>query len=263
MKYIVFLMLSVFSFNQINAGFSVKSDSDWGRNGHRIVGEIASRHLDRRAAKKIDALLDGASLAKVSTYADEIKSDDRYNEFYPWHYVNYPLDAEYIKAEAASEGDLYQGIDRCIEILKNPASSKEDKVFYLKMLVHLVGDLHQPLHLGRSEDKGGNDIQVRWFGDGANLHSVWDTRMIEQYGMSYSELADNLPVLGENEKKVIMQGDHYLWGSQMRELTAMAYNSAEPGEKLGYEYMYNHFGTVQDQLQKAGLRLAAILNDIF
>ena len=131
------------------------------------------------------------------------------------------------------------------------------------MLVHLVGDLHQPLHIGRAEDKGGNDIQVRWFNDGTNLHSVWDTKMIESFNMSYIELANNAKDLSKNQIKAIQEGSVTDWMYETRNLTVKAYNSVKVGQKLRYRYSYLYFPIVREQLQKGGLRLAKILNDIF
>ena len=173
----------------------LKSSDDeaffWGQNGHRVTGKIAEQYLTKRAKRKIDKLLKGESLAFVSTFADEIKSDRSYRKYSPWHYVNMELDETYKEAKKNPQGDLVTGINTCIEILKDENSTEADKVFHLKLLVHFIGDLHQPMHIGRKEDKGGNDFQVQWFGKGTNLHSVWDTKMIEAWNMSYVELANN------------------------------------------------------------------------
>ncbi len=235
----------------------------WGQNGHRVTGKIAEKHLSNRAKRKIDKLLKGQSLAFVSTYADEIKSDKNYRKFSPWHYVNFPIGGKYDAAKRNPQGDIIYGIEYCVKVLKNENSTEQDKVFYLKMLVHLVGDLHQPLHIGRAEDKGGNDIQVRWFNEGSNLHSVWDTKMIESFNMSYIELADNAKRLNRNQIKAIQEGTVLDWVYETRELTEKVYASAKVGQKLRYRYSYVHFPIVRQQLQKGGIRLAKILNDIF
>src|SRR5690625_1277634 len=158
----------------------------WGPTGHRVTGEIAEQHLTRKAKKKIDALLNGESLALVSTYADDIKSDSKYRKYSPWHYVNIPFGKTYEEYPKNKKGDIVYGIEKSITVLKSPNASHEDKVFYLKMLVHLIGDLHQPLHVGIGDDRGGNDFQVRWFNRGTNLHRVWDSQMIDSYQMSYT-----------------------------------------------------------------------------
>ncbi|MGB0777687.1 MAG: S1/P1 nuclease [Flavobacteriaceae bacterium] len=235
----------------------------WGANGHRAVGEIAQENLSKKASKKVDEILSGHSLAFVSTYADEIKSDDRFDQFYSWHYVNFDSGEKYDPKTANPKGDLVQGVNKCIEVLKDANSSLEDQQFYLKMLVHLIGDLHQPLHVGHGYDKGGNDVKVKWFYKNSNLHTIWDTKMIESYGMSYSELVDNVDRLNSEDKKSIQSGDLMDWVYESQALAEKVYASCEPGENLSYEYMYEYFPVVRSQLQKGGLRLAYILNGIY
>lgn len=242
---------------------STQAFNDWGKTGHRATGEIAEKHLSKKAKKQIEKLLNGQSLAFVSTYGDEIKSDKKYRSFGPWHYVSFPFESTYEKHPKSERGDIIKGISKCISILKNENSSEEDKVFYLKMLVHFIGDLHQPLHIGLAEDKGGNDLQVRWFKDGTNLHSVWDTKMIESYNMSYTELAENVKKLSKNQIIEIKKGTVIDWMYESRELCKDVYSTINVGDKLGYRYMYDYLDTVRFQLQKGGIRLASLLNEIF
>lgn len=236
---------------------------EWGDTGHRTVGEIAEEHLSRKAKKAIDKILGGEGLAFVSTYGDEIKSDKKYDKFYTQHFVNYPFGQTYEESEKDERGDIVMGIENCIKILKDPASSKEDKVFYLKFLVHLIGDLHQPLHVGRAEDKGGNDIKVLWHYKKSNLHRVWDSEMIRSWNMSYKELAENAKQLSKEQVNHIQKGSLLDWTNESQELAKKVYASAKPDDKLGYRYSYDYFPVVRDQLQKGGIRLAKVLNDIF
>ena len=235
----------------------------WSKTGHRTTGEVAEKYLTRKARKAIDKLLDGQSLALASTFADEIKADRSFSKFSAWHYVNYPADKKYTDVEPSEYGDVVMGIQRCVAIVKDKTSSREDKVFYLKMLIHLVGDLHQPMHVGRLEDKGGNDIQIQWFGQGTNLHRLWDKNMIVDYGMSYTELAANLPKISKKERLKMMSGTVYDWVEESQDLANELYTSVTVGEKVGYQYSYKYWGTVQLQLQKGGVRLAKVLNDLF
>jgi hypothetical protein len=247
--------------------FFTKSSSDdaffWGKNGHRATGKIAEKHLTRKTKKSVNKILNGQSLAFVSTYADEIKSDRKYSKYYPLHYVNMDLNQTYEQAEKNPEGDLVTGINDCIAVLKDKNSTLEEQNFNLKMLIHFIGDLHQPMHIGQKEDKGGNSIQVQWFGSGTNLHSVWDSKMIDDWEMSYIELADNVDDLSKKQIEAIEKGSIIDWVNEVHVITKEVYNSVKVGENLKYKYSYDYFGTVRTQLQTGGIRLAKVLNDIY
>lgn len=257
MKKITLLLLTL----SIQLVFS--NDLEWSKTGHRTTGEVAQQHLSRKAKKALKQLLDGQSLALVSTFGDDIKADRSFKDFNAWHYVNFPADKKYTDVEPSEYGDIVVGIQKCIAIVKDKNSTEQDRIFYLKLLVHLVGDLHQPMHVGRLEDKGGNDIQVQWFGKGTNLHRLWDSNMIDDYGMSFTEIANSLPELNKSEIKEIQKGDVFVWVEESQDLANELYDSVEVDEKLGYEYGYKYWGMVETQLQKGGLRLAKVLNDIF
>ncbi|WP_372801634.1 S1/P1 nuclease [Lutibacter sp.] len=236
---------------------------DWGATGHRTVGKIAEDYLTSKTKRKIADLLNGQSLALISTFGDDIKSDERYRKFSSWHYVNMPIGVNYEDSEKNPYGDLVVGITTCKKNILDKNTTKDDKVFYLKMLVHLIGDLHQPMHVGRKEDKGGNTLQVRWFNDGTNLHSVWDSKMINHFNMTYTELAKNSPKISKEQVKFLQKGTIVDWVNETQKYAVEVYNSTEVGEKLGYRYMYDHFELTRSQLQKGGIRLAKVLNDLF
>ncbi len=235
----------------------------WSQKGHRVIGEVAQKHLNRKAKKAIKNLLDGRSLASVSNFGDEIKADTTYRKFSAWHYVNIPPGKKYGEIKPNKNGDLVVGIETCISVIKSKTSTKSEKAFYLKMLVHLIGDLHQPMHTGRFEDRGGNDIKVEWFNKPSNLHRVWDQDLIENYGMSYSELTNSLPIVTTKEKSAIRKGDILQWVEESQQLVNTIYDSVESGDKLFYRYEYEWWPTVEKQLQKGGIRLAKVLNNLF
>ncbi len=258
MKRILLLLICLI----VQQGYSSPPD-DWGRTGHRATAQIAQNHLSKKARKQIDHILRGQSMALVSTYADEIKSDKEFRKYGPWHYVNFPFNKSYETQAGNPNGDIIVAIDTCIKNLKSDVATREQKEFYLKLLIHFIGDLHQPLHVGMAEDKGGNDFQVRWFDEGTNLHSVWDTKMIESYNMSYMELAANERVLSEGEMDGIAKGTVLDWMNDSRTLFREVYTTTRKGDKLGYSYMYAYMDKVRMQIQKGGIRLASLLNEIF
>lgn len=235
----------------------------WGQTGHRVVGEIAEQHLTRKARKEVDKLLDGKSLAFVSTYADEIKSDIKYDDYYTWHYINMNLDEDYEDAEKNPDGDLVTGIEYCKKVITDENASDEDKAFHLKMLVHLIGDLHQPMHIGLREDRGGNDFKVQWFYKDSNLHRVWDNDMLDGFNMGYIELSENANRMSKHQIAAIQEGTIVDWVNEVHELTREVYQSAEAEENLRYRYSYEYLDTARTQLQIAGIRLAKVLNELF
>ena len=259
MKQLIITLVISFLFQQNIAA----TGPDWGATGHRTIGEIANKHLSKKAKKQIEILLKGQGLAIVSTFGDDIKSDDQYDKFYTWHFVNFPFDTKYENSEKDKNGDIVMGIEHCISVLKDPDAAQEDKVFYLKFLVHLIVDLHQPLHVGRKEDKGGNDIKLLWHYRKTNLHRVWDSDMIEFYNMSYTELSGNAKPLSKAQIESIAEGSILDWTYESQGLAKKVYASAKQDEKLSYRYSYDHFEIVRSQLQKSGIRLAKVLNEIF
>ncbi|NJB70629.1 hypothetical protein GGR42_001091 [Saonia flava] len=256
-------MKKVFLLVLLSVQFSFSNDMVWSKTGHRVIGEVAQEYINGKTKRELKKLLGTESLASVANFADEIKADRSFSKFSAWHYVNFPADKKYTDVEPSEYGDIVIGIQKCIEIVKDESSTKADKIFYLKMLIHLVGDLHQPMHVGRLEDKGGNDLQLEWFGRGSNLHRLWDSNMIDDYGLSYTELANKLPKLSKPEQKALQQGDIFDWVEESQELANEVYDSVEVGEKVGYRYSYKYWGTVERQLQIGGVRLAKVLNDLF
>ena len=128
-------------------------------------------------------------------------------------------------------------------------------------MVHLVGDIHQPLHVGKGEDRGGNDIKVKWFGKDTNLHRVWDTEMINTYMMSYTEFTAHLNENFDSSKIEMKSEDQ--WVDETQKLVIDVYANVKNGDSLGYDYVYENFEIVKSQLFIAGVRLAQTLNDIF
>lgn len=239
------------------------AEFEWGATGHRVVGELAAQRISKRTAKKIKTLLDGVSLAQASTFADEIKSDERYRDYNPWHYANVKVDETYAESKKNTEGDIVRAITQCIAVLKNPTIERSEKQFHLKLLIHFVGDIHQPMHFAKPSDKGGNLVKVKWFGRNSNLHRVWDSNMIDDYGMSYTEITANLPKLRVSELKTISKAPLTTWINESVDLAKHVYTTLPENTNLGYRYRYDHFNSVRMQLLKGGVRLAAILDEIF
>lgn len=234
----------------------------WGQNGHRVVGYVAGQHINKKAAKKINRLLDGNSLAEVSVWMDDIKSDDAFDHTHDWHWVTVPDGLPYEDTEVNPAGDLIMKMEELVSLLKKGGLPEEEEKAYLKFLVHLTGDLHQPLHVGTGEDAGGNRVEVKWFGERSNLHRVWDSEMIDSKDLSFTELAGFLDKPGKTQIKEWQSSSIREWAYENMAYRPRIYDIPENG-KLGYEYMYRNFNLVQQRLLQAGIRLAGLLNEIY
>ena len=165
----------------------------WGKTGHRIVAALADAQLSGLARAHIRELLgDAESLDEAANWPDEMKSAP--TPFWqktasPWHYVT--LNGV-LYDHAPSEGDALEALNRFAATLRDPNASLADKQLALRFIVHLVGDLHQPLHVGKCCDRGGNDVKVKWFGRDLNLHSVWDSALVDEQQLSFTEYAARL-----------------------------------------------------------------------
>ena len=239
--------------------------SAWGVTGHRVVGQIAENHLTPRAAQAVRDLLGFNSLAEVSTWADEVRASVPWRHTTTWHYVNFaPGEQEYETAKKNPEGDAVTAMRWCETTLRNPASGREEKIAALKFLVHFVGDIHQPMHAGRAEDRGGNLTEVHWMFDKepANLHWVWDSSIIDTENLSFTEWTRFLDHPTEGEIREWQASDYADWANESRRLSERCYGF-EKGQPLGYPYFTTHLPLVRQRLLQAGVRLAGKLNAIF
>lgn len=236
----------------------------WGKNGHRVVGQIAENHLTPKAAKAVRDLLGADSLAEVSNWADDIRSDPAWKRADPWHYVNVPDGQTYDTMEKNPAGDILVALRRFEATLRNPNAPKEERIQALKFMVHMIGDLHQPLHAGKREDLGGNRVSVHWFrsAESTNLHTVWDDLMIEHEKLSFTEWARFLDHPSAAEIKDWQGTDYLAWMEESYKLRDRAYEFKQ-GLPLSYEYVYRSMPIVKQRLLQGGVRLAGTLNGIF
>lgn len=248
--------------------FVVNTCFAWGANGHRIIGEIADSYLSKKARKNIAAILGNESVAMSSNWADFIKSDTTMRYLDPWHYINikmgmdYPAFEAYLKQDTAV--DAYTKLNFLISELQNKNLTTERKQFCLRMLIHIVGDLHQPMHVSRAEDLGGNRIRVQWFGEPTNLHAVWDDRIIEQQKLSYTEFVKHINHTTKEQRSTWQQQPREQWFFESYQLADTIYKSiTQPEQRLSFRYSYDFIETVNQQLLKGGVRLAGLLNEIF
>jgi hypothetical protein len=166
----------------------------WGFTGHKTIGQIAYNHLTPQAKTAVQELLGEQSLADAATWADEVRNDPQYSGTASWRFINVPLrltfDQFQEQVSTSVKMNVYTALLKEEKELTNPASTHEQQVAALKFIAHFVGDIHQPMHVSRAEDKGGNTIQLQYDGQGTNLHALWDTKLLEHGGLNYQQLAD-------------------------------------------------------------------------
>lgn len=212
--------------------------------------------------KKVQDVLGTETLAEVSTFMDFIKSNSDYRHMNPWHYCTIPDGMTYEEAGTPEEGDVIVTIERLISELKSKNFTDEDEAFALKMLVHLVGDIHQPLHVGNGEDRGGNDVKVEYFYNSSNLHRVWDSGIIDQQKFSYSEYSDWINHCDKDQLKAWQAASVRQWAEESMALRSQVYDLPE-NKKLSWRYNYDQIETVNLRLLQAGVRLAGVLESIY
>ena len=240
----------------------------WGQLGHRVIGEIADERISGKTRAEIELILGQEDLAEASTWADEERSNSAVfwqREAGPYHYVTVPEGQTYAEVGAPEEGDALSVLDRFVATVRDPSASREDKALALRFIVHIVGDVHQPLHAGNGDDRGGNDVKVRWFGDSTNLHSVWDSKMIEGQNLSYTEYATWLNRQIEPSETIAWwDANPQVWIGESTQIRDTIYPAAgEEMPNLGYAYQYEHLATAETRMQQGGVRLAAYLDWLF
>ncbi|MFV0592689.1 MAG: S1/P1 nuclease [Draconibacterium sp.] len=248
----VVLILTVFSHLRASA---------WGSTGHRAIAEIAYHQLDKSTKKKIDKLLGDSYLPLVATFADDIRSERENPLGKLPHYANMYFDETYAEAEKSEHGDLVTVFNEMVAKVKDSKASDKERATALKFIIHLVGDAHQPMHVGLAEDLGGNKVDVKWFKEDTNLHYLWDEDMIDYSRLSYTELARFAGKPTPEELAKLQNSTVVNWIDETHAFTKLIYDNL--GDKnYSYAYYYNFSPIIFKQIQKAGYRLANVLNEL-
>ncbi|NOX57258.1 MAG: S1/P1 nuclease [Planctomycetes bacterium] len=258
----------------------------WGAAGHRIVGRIASERLSPEARKEVDRLLkldtEYSSLEDCCIWADAIRRDSKWRWAARLHYLNIPKKTDTYKASrdckpktdcpantpCPPRNCVVSGITYYLEVLGDREASDHDRLIALKFVGHFVGDIHQPLHAGYARDRGGNDVRVEFFRNNTNLHRVWDSGMIRRMGR-WSDLATELSAqtkAPDAKKKVAKWAndlDAVSWAEESHALTEKLYEGIPKSGIISDAYLSQQTPLLKTQLQKAGVRLAGVLNQAF
>ena len=242
----------------------------WGPNGHRVTGKIAQGHLTPQAQAEVTALLGVESLAEASTWPDFMRSNE--SDFWrkgasPWHYITVPPGTTY--ASGPPEGDAMSALTMFTRNIKDEKLPMAQRQLALRFTIHLIGDLHQPLHVGNGNDRGGNRVDVMFKDKVTNLHTLWDEDLIEDEQLSYTEKARWLGRRITPDQKVIWSDTNpNTWIRESLTMRDKIYEGLGPYDRdtlpnLSYDYVYKHRADIDLRLQQSGVRMAAYLNELF
>ncbi|MBF8456287.1 S1/P1 nuclease [Kaistella sp. G5-32] len=253
------LVLAILSFN-----FAYS----WGTTGHRVIAEIAQNHLSGKAKRHLKKIIGDEKLAYWANWPDFIKADTTgvWKQTEQWHYINadpQPNIQSFTQSlDAQKAPNIYTQIKILSDQIKDKNTSVKDKEIALRFLIHLMGDAAQPLHIGRAEDLGGNKIKLKFFGDNTNLHSLWDTKLVDSQKYSYTEFANVLDVKSKEEVKQIQEGTLADWLYDSQKQANRIYSNSVADSSYSYDYNYKFESLLERQLLYGGLRLAKVLNEI-
>lgn len=250
-------LVSVFAAVALNAWA-------WGQKGHDVTAYIAEQHLTPEARAAVDSLFEGRSMVYWANWLDNASHTPEYAYTKTWHYKNVNEGVRYEEMSPNPAGDAVLAIKQCMGKLSDPEVPFADKQLALKILVHVVGDMHQPMHMGHATDLGGNRVKVKYFGRDANLHGIWDTNLVESaHKWGYTEWQQQIDRLSPEAEAVIVEGTVDDWAKQTVVIAADVYNATPAGTNLSYDEVARWAPVIENQLLTGGLRLAAILNSIY
>ena len=260
----------------IAASLAATPASAWGPIGHRVSADLAERNINGQTRAEIELILGEEGLEEAATWPDDQRSNP--GAFWqetaaPFHYVTLPTGRTVDMLEHPPEGDAITALAQFTGVLRDPTASQEDKALALRFVVHIVGDLHMPLHVGKEGDRGGNDFKVLWFEAPTNLHWVWDEGMILRQQLSWSEYAERLSRrTAPGDVIAWWDADPVTWMTESVELRDRLYpaTGVELGQAteerpvtLSWQYQYDWIPSVEQRLQQSGVRLAAYLDWVF
>jgi len=251
----------------ILALFSLPSFA-WGPEGHRLVGRIAQTLLTPDAEARVEAtLLPGESIASMASWADDVRPARKETE--NWHFIDIEITGSGLNmGRDCPRGDcVLAKIAEFRKTWRDPKASPVDRREALLFLIHFVGDMHQPLHCADNHDRGGNDTRVEFEGDRMNLHRLWDSALLDHMPAEDSLFDAWSNAITPDERAEWSRGRVEDWaGESFHIAKVMVYGGAFLAPKgqfpeLGDNYERAADRTVEQQIEKAGVRLAAILNE--
>lgn len=236
----------------------------WGQKGHDVTAYIAECHLTPEAAQRIDKVLGGHSLVYYANWLDNASHTPAYAYTKTWHYRNIDEGETLESMKTPRSGDVLTAVTALVVKLKMGGMTPDEEAANLKMLIHLVGDMHCPMHAGHQSDLGGNQIPVFFFDTKTNLHSVWDSRLPEVvHKWSYTEWQQQLDRHTPDEVADIQRGEPRDWFLETYAICTDIYKRSPKGTKISYDYINLSAPIIEQQFVRAGYRLARLLNEIY
>jgi hypothetical protein len=246
-------LLFVFFLLSLNLSLSA-----WSKEGHHIICAISRQYMGNQARDSIQQYLGNQSLEEASVWMDEARRQPGQSYLNSWHYINIEKDQTYVQDK---KPNLINRLQLAIYNLKNKLGDFQTKQFNLKVLVHLIGDLHQPLHVGYGSDRGGNDTKVNFLGKETNLHKLWDEDMIHSQRIDFQMCMKHNAELPDFKNESYNDKQIVNWAMESRSLLGSVYTTGNG--LLSSDYLKNNLPLLELQLLKAGRRLAVLLNDIY
>ncbi len=240
----------------------------WGPEGHELIARIAETQLTPAVHAKVAAILGpNVTMASVASWADEIRRSRA--ETGAWHYIDIPIDKLRLDlARDCPKGDcVIQKIEDFETALRNPNTPPVQRREALLFVIHFVGDMHQPLHDSDNKDKGGNDVRVVYKGRNMNLHSLWDSGLLGSMGKE-NDLFPVYAAQSARHAKKWDRGSVEDWSEQAHRVAVkVVYGKLPTTEKgtpvtITAAYEAKADPVVRQQIEKAGARLAKVLNEV-
>ncbi len=247
-----FTLLLLFTF------FTITNTFAWGKKGHIMVAEAAFNRLDAATKKQVLYYLDGMTIQQAATWMDEVSHKQGYGYMKTYHYVNFGRGE---KVTLKKGNNILSILDKTIRELQNKKQLNKTQIkTKLLFLFHLVGDIHQPLHVGYGYDKGGNKTQLNYKGQGTNLHAFWDSGIIRHKRINLKDCLLANP-FSKAELNTLQKINVVTWAQESNNLLGKCYNTQ--GHIVTKKYLDNSTPIVKTQIAKAGVRLAAVLEKVF
>jgi hypothetical protein len=247
----VLVAISLFSINTFSYG--------WGKVGHHIIVDVAKNYASKNVQDSVSKYLGDMTWEAASTWMDEQRGDSQYDYMKKWHYINIDKGNRY-DSTYENGNNVVKQLEIAIKNLKNRSTLTKDEVaLNIRVLFHLMGDLHQPLHVGYGSDRGGNDVKLTFNGKLLSLHRIWDTDIIE----SKNTTDDVLGLLSKTSKrkvKKMAKGDAVQWLNQTRASLDIVYSYTDV---IGDDYINKSYPIIENQLLAGGVRLGNVLDEIF